>query len=115
MEDVPPPAGTVTFPQGGFATLVGGPCWVTLPPTPAGTVNVSATYGGDSTHGPSIGGNAVTANKRVTGTSISCSPNPVSIGQSATCTATATDSSPGTVSTPSGTVSFASNGSGSFT
>ncbi len=113
--NVTTPTGSVTFTPGGTCTLVSGSCSVSLTPTTAGTVNVSATYGGDSTHGPSVGGNAVTANKRVTGTSISCSPNPVSIGQSATCTATATDSSPGTVSTPSGTVSFASNGSGSFT
>ena len=113
--NVTTPTGTVTFTPGGTCTLVSGSCSVSLTPTTAGTVNVSATYGGDSTHGPSVGGNAVTANKRVTGTSISCSPNPVSIGQSATCTATATDSSPGTVSTPSGTVSFTSNGSGSFT
>src|SRR5439155_7895612 len=43
-----------------------------------------------------------------------CSPASVQIGQSSTCTASVKDTSPGTPSTPAGTVDF-TNGGGSFT
>src|SRR2546428_4915001 len=39
----------------------------------------------------------------------------VQIGQSSTCTASVKDTSPGTPSTPAGTVDFTNDGSGSFT
>src|SRR5256886_4363798 len=52
--NVTTPAGTVTFTPGGTCTLVSGSCSVSLTPTTAGTVNVSATYGGYATHGPSV-------------------------------------------------------------
>ena len=46
---------------------------------------------------------------------MSCSPNPVATGRETTCTATVTDTSPGTVSTPTGTVGFElTSGSGSL-
>src|SRR5712692_3415249 len=108
------PTGAMTFTPGGPCTLASGSCSVNITPTAVGTVNVSANYGGDSTHGPSTGGTAVTVSKRSTGTSIGCSPNPVNLAQSTTCTATVTDSSPGAPSTPAGTVGFTSTGAGSF-
>ena len=108
------PTGLVTFTPGGTCVLSGGSCSVSIMPTVAGTASVSGNYGGDSTHNTSTGGTAVTVNRRSTGTSISCSPNPVAVAQSTTCTATVTDSSPGTPSTPAGTVGFTSTGAGSF-
>ena len=53
-------------------------------------------------------------NARSTSTVVSCSPGSVPIGTPSTCTATVTDSSPGTGTTPKGTVDFASDGAGTF-
>src|SRR2546427_3863131 len=109
------PTGMVTFTPGGTCTLASGSCSISITPTVVGTLSVSANYGGDSTHGPSTGGTVVTVSRRSTGTSIGCSPNPVNLAQSTTCTATVTDSSPGVPSTPAGTVGFTSTGAGSST
>src|SRR3989442_860645 len=109
------PTGVVTFTPGGPCTLASGSCSVSITATTVGTLSVSANYGGDSMHGPSTGGTVVTVSRRSTGTSIGCSPNPVNLAQSTTCTATVTDSSPGVPSTPAGTVGFTSTGAGSFT
>src|SRR6266581_4450016 len=57
----------------------------------------------------------ITISKRITSTTIICSPASVQIGQSSTCTASVKDTSPGTPSTPAGTVSFTTKGGrGSF-
>ena len=51
---------------------------------------------------------------RTTSTSLSCSPSTIQDLHSTTCTATVTDTSPGTPMTPTGTVSWSSNGPGTF-
>ncbi len=113
------PTGTVAFTPGGICTL-GNPssasarCSVSVIPTSAGTLSVSASYNGDSTHSVSSGSSSIAVNKRATSTVISCSPASVQVGQSSTCTASVKDTSQGTPSTPAGTVDF-TNGGGSFT
>jgi len=113
------PTGTVAFTPGGTCNL-GSPsgasasCSVNVIPTSSGTLSVSASYSGDSTHSASSGSSSLTVNKRTTSTTVVCSPASVQIGQSSTCTASVKDTSPGTPSTPAGTVSF-TNGGGSFT
>src|SRR6266581_5237828 len=113
------PTGTVAFTPGGTCIL-GSPsgasasCSVTVIPTSAGTLSISASYSGDSTHSASSGSSSLAVNKRATSTMIVCSPASVQIGQSSTCTASVKDTSPGTPSTPAGTVNFTNSG-GSFT
>src|SRR2546426_1948293 len=113
------PTGTVAFTPGGTCTL-GSPsgasasCSVSVIPTSSGTLSISASYAGDSTHSASSGSSSLAVNKRATSTTIVCSPASVQIGQSSTCTASAKDTSPGTPSTPTGTVDFTNSG-GSFT
>jgi large repetitive protein len=55
-----------------------------------------------------------TVNKRSTLTAIACSPGTINVNQSATCTATVSDTDSGTASTPTGIVNFTAT-VGSFT
>jgi hypothetical protein len=93
-------------------------CSVTYTPSAIGSRShtITAGYGGDATHTVSNGTAAVTVTLRSARTDVSCSPNPVAVGRPTTCTATVTDTSPGTPITPTGTVGFTlfSNDSGSF-
>lgn len=50
----------------------------------------------------------------MTSTSVSCTPSLAIVNQPTTCTATVTDTSPGTPITPTGSVSFVSSGPGTF-
>src|SRR5439155_3923944 len=81
----------------------------------AGSLSVSANYGGDSSHNVSSGGATVTVNKRATSTTVSCFPNPVTNNTSTNCTARVSDIDVSTAITPSGLVSFVSNSTGIFT
>ena len=56
----------------------------------------------------------LTVNLRGTSTEVTCTPNPVVVNQTTTCTATVTDTAAGTASDPAGTVEFDSDGSGDF-
>ncbi|MFL5798727.1 MAG: hypothetical protein ACJ77A_12450, partial [Actinomycetota bacterium] len=84
-----------------------------------GTHTLKATYAGDTSpiqFASSEGTYALGVTKRSTTTSVSCSPNPVTLGGSAdtTCTATVTDNAAGGALTPTGTVIFSSNLAGTF-
>ena len=70
---------------------------------------VYAPYGGDSTHVASTGVTSVTATERNSATTVTCKPSPVSEYGATVCTAKVTDISPGTASTPYGTVVFYAN------
>src|SRR5919201_1070509 len=92
-------------------------CSVTYTPTAgAGTHNITGTYGGDASFlgsDNSASPFAVTVTKRHTSTSVSCAPSSLPLAASTTCTATVSDTeSSGTKSAPSGTVAFASSGTG---
>src|SRR5438309_5939854 len=90
-------------------------CQATYTPTSlgSGTHNVTGTYGGDTTHGRSIGKFllTVTVPGATTTTTVDCSASSVTVDQASTCTATVTSSDS---NTPTGSVSFNSDGSGSF-
>src|SRR2546427_11697902 len=53
---------------------------------------------------------SVSVSKRATSTSVACAPSTVVVGQSTSCTASVTDTSPGTASTPTGMVTFTPGG-----
>src|SRR6266498_3301133 len=91
-------------------------CQTTYTPSSAATHTITATYGGDGNHNGSSDPQSLTVSKRATTTSISCSPSPVTVGQPTTCTATVTDTSSGSTSKPTGTVSnWSSDRTGTFT
>jgi hypothetical protein len=83
-------------------------CSVTYTPTAVGTGSqtITAGYGGDSNHLAGHGSEPVSVTARSASTNLSCSPNPVAVGRTTKCTATVIDTSPGTRSTPTGTVGF---------
>ena len=117
------PTGTVTFaeigPVGSFGaticTLSSSSCSVAFTPTASGNALVTGTYGGDSSHSGSTSGTAsITVNLRATSTTVICS-SPVIVNQASSCTATVSDTSPGTPVTPTGGVKFTETGpAGSF-
>src|SRR5438876_4410803 len=117
------PTGTVTFaetgPSGSFSStscsLSAGSCSVTFTPSAIGNALVTGTYGGDSSHGGSTSAAAsITVNPRPTSTALNCS-SPVVVNQASSCTATVSDTSPGTSITPTGRVNFTETGpAGSF-
>jgi YVTN family beta-propeller protein len=77
----------------------------------SGSQTVTASYGGDGNHSASTGQAALIVSLRVTTTVVTCQRvNPVIH----MCTATVTDTSAGSASVPTGTVSFASTGPGRF-
>src|SRR2546425_6348269 len=100
-----------------YCTLASGSCMVTFTPTPGseGTPIVTGAYLGDSTHKGSSSTFGLTISKRSTSTGVNCSPNFVLPGHSTTCQASATDTSPGTLLTPTGSITWSSNGAGTFT
>jgi hypothetical protein len=53
----------VTFAPGGFCTLTSGSCSVIITPSTTGTIIVSATYNGDSSHKTSNGSTSVKVNQ----------------------------------------------------
>jgi len=120
------PTGTVTFAPGGTCTLShsnsdpnpDSTCSITITPTATGQLSISATYSGDSTHSGSQGSTTINVTPAIlnsTNTSISCVPNTVTISSPTTCTVTVTDTSPSGATTPTGTVGFTTNSTGTFT
>ncbi len=80
----------------------------------SGSLSVSASYGGDSSHSMSSGSTTVQVNNRATSTSVSCSPSPVTNNTVTSCVAMITDTDVGTAITPIGSVGFTSNSTGIF-
>ena len=108
------PTGTVSFNDGGttigYGTLdAGGKIALTFTTLTAGTHSLVASYSGDTGHNPSSSSalsqvvNA--ASGAATSTALASSPNPSTLGQSVTFTATVTS---GAAGTPTGSVSFLS-------
>jgi hypothetical protein len=109
------PTGTVTLGGGSCALSTGAAagaagCVVAYTPVSAGAQVVSASYPGDTTHGPSSGGTSLMvtppATLRPTTTSIvSCTQQGV-IAPTTICTVTVTDIGPAPTFTPTGSVEF---------
>lgn len=107
------PAGTVTFKRGtvvlGKSILNHGTAAYTTAPTqlPGGTDSVTATYGGDSKHaGSTSSGFQQIVNPAAALVGLTSQPNPSTVGQQVTLTATVT-AAPGI---PTGNVVFRSKG-----
>jgi len=94
------------------ATVGVASCTVSYSPNSAGPATVTATYGGDATHAGSAGRTTVRVAKRPTETTVSCGP--LTVGISASCTATVSDTGGGTKTTPTGSVDWSSTAGGSF-
>jgi hypothetical protein len=123
------PMGTVSFTSNGGGdfsanqcTLSGSGasahCSVTYTPSTFGTAGsqtITGGYGGELSHVNSSGSETLSVGPRSAKTDVRCSPNPVAVDAPATCTATVTDTSAGTASTPTGTAQWSqSNSPGSF-
>ncbi len=127
----PTPTGTVSWTSsdsGSFSSTtctlsgsgVSATCSVNYTARSAGSQIVTGTYGGDvaqptaaqpTTLVVGVGSNGSNSLLIMT---ISCNPTPVQVSQAATCSALVTDIAPGSATTPTGTVSWTSSGSGSF-
>src|SRR2546425_194837 len=121
------PVGTVSFSNGGSATPLGAfsgtcvsfnatdsRCTATITPTSTGNIIDSSSYtatdGVHSNSGPATS-NTVTVGTRATSTVVTCAPSSVAVGQQVTCTVFVKDNiSPGTASTPAGSVVVSNNG-----
>src|SRR5205807_1349936 len=121
------PSGTVSFSSRSEERRVGrGSCplpatltnYYSVTYTPAagseGPHHITGAYGGDGDHSGSAGADTVTATERTSGTTVVCAPHSVAVTSASTCTATVSDTDSGTSSRPSGTVSFSSDASGTF-
>src|SRR2546425_5619 len=121
------PVGTVSFSNGGSATPLGAfsgtcvsfnatdsRCTATITPTSTGNIIDSSSYtatdGVHSNSGPATS-NTVTVGTRATSTVVTCAPSSVAVGQVITCTVFVKDNiSPGTASTPAGSVVVSNSG-----
>jgi MBG domain/MBG domain (YGX type) len=86
-------------------------CSASFTGSATGTISVSASYAGDSSHATSSGSGSITVNKRATSTTVVCN-SPIALNGTSDCIATVNDTSPGTATTPTGTVSFTASGGG---
>ncbi|TMI51028.1 PKD domain-containing protein [Candidatus Bathyarchaeota archaeon] len=89
-------------------------CDVTYTPVGVATHTITGSYSGDTIHLVSQGSASIGFGKYSTTTTVACSPSSVAINQVTTCTVTVSDTTTTGPTTPTGTVSFASNGAGAF-
>src|SRR5207247_1320541 len=115
------PTGTVSFTTnstGSFSatscTLSAGSCSVTYTPTVVGHALITGTYAGDSVHTGSSGTFTLASTIRASATSVTCAPASVPENTASTCTVTVSDASGAGAVTPTGSVSFTTNSTGSF-
>ncbi|RNG39400.1 Ig-like domain repeat protein [Streptomyces botrytidirepellens] len=112
------PTGTVTFTITGGPTLTGtlsgGTTSVTATGLSVGIHPVVAVYSGDTNFLSSTAATLIVVGQASTTTSVTSSPDPSTLGQSVTFTATVTPVAPGSGS-PSGTMTFVIGGSGGGT
>ncbi|HEV2227016.1 MAG TPA: Ig-like domain repeat protein [Nitrososphaerales archaeon] len=118
-----PPTGGVNFVStgaGSFSpptcTIHSGTCSVIFTPPAGGegSDSITAVYSGDPNYGPSSASIVIVVDQRQSSTTLFCSPSTIPVNAAIICTATVSDSTGvGTSITPTGVVSFNSNG-GSF-
>src|SRR5207249_2031914 len=115
------PTGTVTFTTNSTGTfssttcaLASGTCSVTYTPTVVGHALITGTYGGDTVHSGSSGTFTLASTIRASSTTVACSPASVLDNVASTCTATVADASGTGAITPTGTVTFTTNSTGTF-
>ena len=98
----------------GSATSSSASCTFTSTGTQEGTRAIGVQYDGDKSHYESDGGTSVIVNKRATSMVIDCSPNSAPANTTISCRATVTDTDVATPITPTGSIIFASNSTGTF-
>src|SRR2546425_304623 len=77
-----------------------------------GAHKITGSYGGDAKHATSAGGCDEAVVGRAIATSVSCTPPSVAVDSATACTATVTNGSGANI--PTGTVSWTSDGTGTF-
>ncbi|MDP3752142.1 MAG: Ig-like domain repeat protein [Polaromonas sp.] len=107
------PGGTVTFRDGavtlGTGTLNAGTASLSINTLAAGSHSITAVYGGDANNASSTSSALVqTIGLAATSTALSVNPNPASLGQSVTLSATVAATGGG--ASPTGTVTFKNGG-----
>ena len=109
------PTGTVSFTTtdtnaklNPSCTLSAASCQISYTSSTLGTANITATYSGDGNNIGSSGKFALAVGKANSSVSIACAPNPVPTGTATTCSAAVSGYS------PTGTVSWQSSVSGTF-
>src|SRR5207249_10125225 len=95
-------------------TLASGTCSVTYTPTVVGHALITGTYAGESVHTGSSGTFTLASTLRASSTSVTCSPASVLDNTPSTCTVTVSDASGAGGITTTGSVSFTSNSTGTF-
>jgi hypothetical protein len=80
----------------------------------SGAQTITANYGGDGSHAASSGQEAVAVTLRATSTALTCKQVKPVKPVLEKCTATVSDTSPGSAAAPAGTVRFSSSGRGVF-
>src|SRR5207245_1346476 len=111
---------TGTFTPTNSCALVAGvvgtaSCSVSYTRTVVGHHGITGSFAGDSVHAGSTSvAFTVTSTIRSTTISVTCSPASVNINTATNCTATVTDSSGTGAVTPTGSVTFATNSTGTF-
>src|SRR5207245_2654479 len=106
--------GTGTFSAASCTLDATGKCTVNYTPTAEGTRThkITGSYGGDAKHATSTGSFDEAVGRRATATSVSCTPSSVAVDSSTACTAPSTPTR--RASDLTGTVSWTSNGTGTF-
>ena len=89
-------------------------CAVNVTGTQNGSITVNALYGGDSSHYKNENTSEIVVDKRATSTLMVCSPGTVGGNSNTVCTATVTDTDVSTLITPTGSIRFSSNSTGTF-
>jgi hypothetical protein len=88
-------------------------CSVTYSRSTTGGDTLVASYAGDARHLSSGGEANIQTAKRSTSTSVACQ-TPIMMGSTSTCTATVTDTDAAPAITPTGDVTWSTDGTGSF-
>ena len=119
------PTGTVTWDDGGKGGLFNstsctltasstsaGTCYVTYTRSTTGSVTITGSYGGDSSHATSFGTTPLTVTLRTTTTTVTPNPGTTTIGKAIIFTAKVNDPGLGTKIIPTGTVTWNDGGKG---
>src|SRR5437773_2513927 len=118
------PTGTVSWTSDGAGTFSAASCSLDASRSEerrvgkegmgTGTHKITGSYGGDPKHATSSGSFNEAVATRTSGTSVVCVPPVAAVDGSTPCTATVSDTAGTGASTPTGTVSWTSDGAGTF-
>jgi len=87
-------------------------CQTSYTPLPSGPVTITANYPGDASHAPSSGTSSVAVSARSVSVAVTPNPSAVTASSQITFTSVVTDTSAGTPTTPTGTLTWGDGGAG---